>query len=228
MEHLSAERIAALASDLGPGPMAAESGHLARCRACSDDVAELAAVTSGVRDASRTPLRPPHPDVWAAISAEVGESAPARRPRSWLPVAVAAAAGLVVGVGGVLGVEALGGEGPGSDAVVARTDLAALPGQSGEGSAEIVRAQDALQLRVHATLQSSPGGDYHEVWLINGDGERMYALGVLPSSGDASYWLPTPLAQQLDGYSTVDISLEPDDGVTAHSRHSLVRGTLPG
>jgi len=228
VEHLSAERIAAIASDLGPGPMAAEAGHLARCRACSDDVDELAAVTSGVRDASGTTLRPPHPDVWAAIDAEVGGRGATRRPRAWLPVAVAAAAGLVVGAGAVLGVQALRDGGGGSGTVLARTDLAALPGQSGEGSAELVRASDALQLRVHASLQGSPGAEYHEVWLINSDGKRMYALGVLPSSGDASYWLPAPLDQQLDGYSTVDISLEPDDGDTAHSQLSLVRGTLPG
>ena len=228
MEHLSAERIAAIASDLGPGPMAAEAGHLARCRACSDDVSELAAVADGVRDVSATTLRPPHPDVWAAISAEVGPAAADRRPRAWLPVAVAAAAGLVVGAAGVLGVEALRAAGSDGDTVVARTDLAALPGQSGDGSAELVRASDALQLRVHASLQSSPGGDYHEVWLLNADGRRMYALGVLPSSGDGSYWLPAPLDQQLGGYSTVDISLEPDDGDTAHSQQSLVRGTLPG
>ena len=54
----------------------------------------------------------------------------------------------------------------------------------------------------------------------------MVALGVLPSSGDASYWLP-PLDARLDGYQTVDISLEPEDGDTAHSQHSLVRGELP-
>jgi anti-sigma-K factor RskA len=55
----------------------------------------------------------------------------------------------------------------------------------------------------------------------------MLALGVLPSSGDASYWLPTPLDARLDGYETVDISLEPEDGDTTHSQHSLVRGQLP-
>ena len=80
---------------------------------------------------------------------------------------------------------------------------------------------------MHAALGSSPAGGYHEVWLLNRDGQRMFALGVLPSSGDASYWLPPPLDDRLDGYETVDISLEPEDGDAAHSQHSLVRGQLP-
>lgn len=229
MAHLSADRLAALVSDPSVGPEPEELAHLSGCRACRDDVAELGEVAQDVRDAGRTTLRRPHPDVWAAITQEVGATAPTRRGRSWFPVAVAAAAGLVVGVGGVLGVDALRGrDATGADTLVARTDLAALPGESGRGSAELVRAQDALQLRVHASLGTSPSSDYHEVWLINADGRRMFALGVLPSSGDASYWLPTTLTQQLDGYATVDISVEPDDGQTAHSQHSLVRGTLPG
>jgi anti-sigma-K factor RskA len=232
--HLSADRLAALATDPTVEPEPSEVEHLSRCRACHDDVTELGALAHDVREVQPSTLRAPHPDVWAAISQEVQPAAPVGWRRRWLPVAVAAAAGLVVGIAGTLGVQALGpdggdGGGPGGGtSVVASVDLSALPGESGEGTAELVRAQDSLMLRVHAALQPSPTDDYHEVWLINADGRRMYSLGVLPSSGDADYWLPTPLDGRLDGYSTVDISLEPDDGDTAHSRHSLVRGTLPG
>ncbi|SER30731.1 anti-sigma factor [Microlunatus flavus] len=237
MDHLSADRLATLATDVAAAPEPHEGEHLASCRACRDDVAELADLAHAVRDLGPATLRPPHPDVWAAITSEVDAApvgtsgaSPLRRRRVWVPAAVAAAVGLVVGAGAVLGVSAIRADddGGGGGALVARADLAALPGQTGEGTAELVRRSDTLQLRVHAALQPSPGSDYHEVWLINGDGRRMYALGALPSSGDASYWLPGPLSQQLDGYSTVDISLEPDDGDTVHSQHSLVRGTLPG
>lgn len=233
MAHLSADRLAALAADQAAAPARAEIEHLAGCRACSDDVTELAAVADGVREVRATTLRAPHPDVWAAVSQEIAPATSAGRPRRWLPVAAAAAVGLVVGIGATLGVQAI--DGPDADgssgggtSTLANVDLAALPGQSGQGTAELVRAQDSLMLRVHAALQPLPGGDYHEVWLINTDGRRMYSLGVLPASGDADYWLPGPLDGRLDGYSVVDISLEPDDGDAVHSQHSLVRGTLPG
>ena len=176
--------------------------------------------------------------MWAGVERELEAEAEAEAPagrrragnsrrRRYAVAAVAAAAGLVAGVGGTLGVDALRPteDGP---ALLASTVLTPLPGEVGQGTAELVREHDTLQLRVHATLGASPSRDYHEVWLINGDGRRMYALGVLPSSGDASYWLPPPLDDQLDGYQIVDISLEPQDGDAVHSQHSLVRGQLPG
>ena len=238
-DHLSADRLAALATDPTVRPRPAEVEHLAGCRACRDDVTELGSLAHDVREARPSTLRTPHPDVWAAITQQVGPAGDAgpgvesdRARRRWLTVALAAGVGLVVGIGATLGVQALGpGAGsdePGQSTTVATVQLAALPGESGQGTAQLVQAQDALVLRVHAALTPSPGDDYHEVWLINTDGRRMYALGVLPTTGDADYWLPQPLDGRLDGYSTVDISLEPDDGDTAHSRHSLVRGTLPG
>ena len=135
-----------------------------------------------------------------------------------------------MGVGGTLGVLALrsSDEPVAGPALVASTVLAPLPGETGEGTAELVRDRDTLQPASTPPSPPRPPRDYHEVWLINSDGRRMYALGVLPSSGDASYWLPTPTDDRLDGYQTVDISLEPEDGDAAHSQHSLVRGQLPG
>ncbi|GAA3559443.1 hypothetical protein GCM10022197_13570 [Microlunatus spumicola] len=236
MAHLSPEQLAALASEPTLVPSPEEREHLASCPSCSAGLAELGELVGEVRAARPTEVREPRPQVWAAIERELdadattGPDAPvhlpaARRRRRPARLAVAAAVGLVVGVGGTLGVlAARSAEGP---ALVASTVLAPLPGETGEGTAELVREDDTVRLRVHATLGSSPSGDYHEVWLINGDGRRMYALGVLPSSGDASYWLPAPLGARLDGYETVDISLEPEDGDAAHSQHSLVRGRLP-
>jgi len=231
--HLSPEQLAALASEPTLVPSTEEREHLASCPSCSAGLAELGEVVGDIRAARPAEVREPRPQVWAAIERELDAdepSAPARLPASRrrrhpARLAVAAAVGLLVGVGGTLGVlAARTAEGP---ALVASTTLAPLPGETGEGTAELVREDDTVRLRVHATLGSSPSGDYHEVWLINGDGRRMYALGVLPSSGDASYWLPAPLGARLDGYETVDISLEPEDGDAAHSQHSLVRGRLP-
>ena len=42
-----------------------------------------------------------------------------------------------------------------------------------------------------------------------------------------TYPLPTLLADGLDGFTIVDVSIEPYDGNPEHSRNSQVRGTLP-
>lgn len=246
MAHLSADELAALAVDPDHEAPPATQEHLRTCRSCAAQADELRGLVRELRDARPTDLRAPAPTVWAGVEQDLatdGTAVPvtttpgpvgARDGRAAVPgrrrrravAAVAAAVGLVVGVGGTLGALAL--RPAGRPALVATAVLAPLPGEAGGGTAELVRSDDALQLRVHASLGSAPTRDFHEVWLVNGDGRRMYALGVLPSSGDASYWLPEPVGAGLDGYRTVDISLEPEDGDTAHSQHSLVRGELPG
>jgi hypothetical protein len=145
---------------------------------------------------------------------------------------LAAAVGLVVGVAGTLGVAralrpapSVPNAGPPVE-VLARTTLTALPGQTGTGSAELLRTSTATELRVRVDVAQN-ANRYHELWLINTDGKRMYSLGTLPASGSADYPLPPALAEQLQGYTIVDVSIEPYDGNSEHSHHSLVRGTLP-
>ena len=251
MDHLNPEQLAALAAEPTFTLPSDEQAHLSSCPACRAELDELGALVHEVRAAGATEVRAPRPEVWARVERELAaddadaavHDAPAvtaaaatgrpsqRGRRRFGTAAVAAAAGLVVGVGGTLGVLAARTPGepgrPAGPALLASTVLAPLPGETGQGTAELVRADDTLQLRVHATLGSPASGSYREVWLLNRDGRRMFALGVLPSSGDASYWLPPPLEDRLDGYETVDISLEPEDGDAAHSQRSLVRGQLP-
>lgn len=237
MVHLNDELLAALAADPDHRLAPDELRHLRSCASCTDELEALSDLVRDVRAVRPADLRPPRPSVWAGVERELeaDEAVAPGRPRTAARrrtlVAVAAVSGLVVGIGGTLGVLASRPtSGPVADrpALLASAVLAPLPGRSGEGTAELVRDHDVLQLRVHASLGTTPSRDFHEVWLINGDGRRMYALGVLPSSGDASYALPGPMDERLDGYQTVDISLEPDDGDAAHSQQSLVRGRLPG
>jgi hypothetical protein len=110
--------------------------------------------------------------------------------------------------------------------VAASTALSALPGQTGHGTAELLRTPNDPELRVSVD-GPQPADRYREVWLINSDGQRMYSLGVLPESGTATYPLPTLLANGLDGFTIVDVSIEPYDGNPEHSRNSQVRGSLP-
>ena len=84
-----------------------------------------------------------------------------------------------------------------------------------------MRTDDTLTLRVSASELGDEDG-FHEVWLINVDGNRMVALGVLAAGDDGEFDVPMGLIDE--GYRIVDISVEPDDGDPTHSGVSLARG----
>jgi Anti-sigma-K factor rskA len=164
----------------------------------------------------------PANDVPANGETNAGNVKPiAARRRKWWPIAAAAAAlGLVVGAGATVIIDRNDVQ------VAASTALSALPGQTGHGTAELLRTPNDPELRVSVD-GPQPADRYREVWLINSDGQRMYSLGVLPESGTGTYPLPTLLADGLDGFTIVDVSIEPYDGNPEHSRNSQVRGSLP-
>ncbi len=250
VNHIEAERLAGLA--LGdPEPLTDEQArHLESCRDCQAELAELREITHTARHTDPIAVRVPGPDLLSRIDAELaGDTAPnpvgasgaipagaheadgfvrtadpqprsGRRSRGL--VLLAAAVGLVLGVGGTVAYERA--QNP-DERVVATTNLAALPGQSGGGRAELVRADGVDSLRVQVD-SATPAGEFRELWLINADGRRMIALGVLDASGRGSYPLPGQLAGGLQDYTIVDVSLEPYDGDAAHSQASVVRGTL--
>jgi hypothetical protein len=143
-------------------------------------------------------------------------------PRRWM-LLLAAAVGLIIGVGVTAAVNLAR---PDDVEIVSSTTLTALPGETGGGQAELVRDQGATALRI-SVEGSAPSSKYREVWLINNDGKRMYSLGVLPPTGSGTYPVPAKLGSSLDGFTIVDVSLEPYDGNAAHSLKSQVRGTLP-
>ena len=109
------------------------------------------------------------------------------------------------------------------DSVVAAADLTALDSSAGRGVARAVRPDDTLTLRVEARGLGDEDG-FHEVWLINVDGTRMVALGVLADGDTGEFQVPRGLLDE--GYRIVDISVEPDDGDPTHSGVSLARGEL--
>jgi hypothetical protein len=149
-----------------------------------------------------------------------GEPITGRKRKWWPIVAAAAALGLVVGAGAAVIVNRDDVQ------VAASTPLTALPGHTGHGTAELLGSRNDPELRVSID-GPLPTDRYREVWLINSDGKRMYSLGVLPEGGSGTYPLPTLLADGLDGFTIVDVSIEPYDGNPEHSRDSQVRGTLP-
>ena len=155
-----------------------------------------------------------------------------RRSRRTIP---AWAAGLAAGIALVAGLglgrltdgsEAPEAVDPGSDpgtAVVAAAELTALDSDADRGVARAVRADGTVTLHVDASALGEEEG-FHEVWLINVDGTRMVALGVLASGDEGDFGVPLGLIEE--GYRIVDISVEPDDGDPTHSGVSLARGEL--
>ncbi len=168
-----------------------------------------------------------------------GGPGPSRRP--WLLVAAAVVAGVLVGGAGD---RLLAGSGepaptatstPGSTgttsstagpSVLARIPLTQVDGQATLGDAVLLRDGDVTELRVDTSAPpgAPPGGGYREVWLLNVDGERMVAVGVLAGRTE-TFAVPRGLLRR--GYRVVDVSSEPADGNPAHSGDSIMRGTLP-
>jgi anti-sigma-K factor RskA len=243
MTHLNPDRLADHALGIADPLTAAEQNHLVSCTECRDELAEL----NRIADLSRHPeqlAQVPADAIWQSIQGQLASQAPApvrtevaaepqssqptvaelprqtSRRRSWLLVAAAAVVGLIIGVGVTTVAVRDRVE------VTSSTALEALPGQTGQGTAALVRDQGRPELRVQIDAPPTPDR-YREVWLINTDGQRMYPLGVLPDDGRATYPLPPALAGQLEGFTIVDVSIEPYDGNPAHSRESQVRGTLP-
>jgi anti-sigma-K factor RskA len=243
MTHLNPDRLADRALGTDDPLTASEEKHLDSCAECRDELAELSRIAElGQNPEHIAPQLVPTEAMWQSIQVQLASQTPATteaapepapssptvtelprrtpRPRSWLLVAAAAVVGLIIGVGVTTVAVRDRVE------VTSSTALEALPGQTGQGTAELVSDRGRPELRVQIDAPPTPDR-YREVWLINTDGQRMYTLGVLPDDGAASYPLPPELAGQLQGFTIVDVSIEPYDGNPAHSRESQVRGSLP-
>lgn len=245
MAHADVDDLAALVIEPADVPDPVRR-HVSACSRCSATV-EALTTTRGALGAD--PLVAPPPDLRARVMAEAlgrptatasetgtGETPPsapvplASRRRGvpvWLASAAAVlalVAGLGVGRMSVGAPEAAPVEPEPTGSVLAATSLTALDSDAPRGAVEAVNdADDVVTVSVRATeLGDEPG--FHEVWLINVDGERMVALGILARSDNGTFEVPRRLLEQ--GYRIVDISVEPDDGDPTHSGVSLARGEL--
>ncbi|RYC12660.1 anti-sigma factor [Nocardioides zhouii] len=241
MTHVDLDDLADLVLDPDATPDSVRE-HVESCPECTD---RLAALFDVRRLTSGEPLVAPPARVREQVLAQVNDvpgDAPVRpvplqvaapppevaRPRRRVPVwaaGLAAGVALVAGLG--LGRTTLDdATTPGRDApeaVVAAADLTALDSTAGRGVARAVESDDTITLRVQASELGGEDG-FHEVWLINVDGERMVALGVLADGDAGEFQVPRGLLDE--GYLVVDISVEPDDGDPTHSGVSLARGEL--
>jgi hypothetical protein len=229
-----------------------DAEHAVSCAHCQAELARLTEVVRLARDVDPgETLQAPPPQVWDRIAAATGVSVPldkpalngsalngsapakepaapqrAARPRRRLAGALAAvAAGLVIGIGGTIGIAQVVKSPP--THVVARIELSPLPQfpqwQGTTGTA-VMRAT-ASQQQLVVTLRAPARPGFYEVWLLARDGVSMISLGDLSSDHTGTFTMPPGV--DLRDYSRIDISLQPFDGNTQHSKTSVVRGSLP-
>lgn len=229
MSHCDPDALALIA--LGErDDLDAEMAHAADCEQCAVNLASLRAVVATARTVTVDdyPVDPPV-HVWADIKRELGtapvidELAGRRARRSMTPwLAVAAAAGLVVGGLGVAASFAVNQQ---SDpTVIAQAALEPLPGNEVAGVAAVERTQSGALLNV-SLADLPPREGYYEVWLLTPDVSNMVSVGVLADDGSGTFPLPSTL--NLGEFSVVDVSREEFDGDATHSTDSVVRGSLP-
>lgn len=256
MSHTDPEILALRALGETAGT-ARDAEHAETCPRCRAELARLTEVVQLARgDGAGERLQAPPPQVWDRIAAAAGadpvpvspaaaaangSSAPAvprirpRRgprpgrphgPRRRLATGLAGlAAGLIIGIAGTAGIVQLT-QAP-ATRVVAQIALSPLPQfpqwQDAAGTA-VMRATASQQLMV-VTLHAPRQPGFYEVWLLARDGVSMISLGDLNAGHTGNFVIPP--GTDLNNYSRIDISLQPFDGSTQHSKTSVVRGSLP-
>jgi anti-sigma-K factor RskA len=106
---------------------------------------------------------------------------------------------------------------------VASAELAPLSGSSARGMVQVVSTGSGDRVDVDVSGLAAADG-FYEVWLLDKDGTKLIALGVL--DGDSRGEFAMPPGVSMTDYPIVDVSLEPSDGNPGHSHDSLVRGSL--
>jgi hypothetical protein len=141
-----------------------------------------------------------------------------------MPVLVAACAGALVG-GAAVYAATTTQRATSPTTVVAAAALEPLGGSTARGTAQVVSSDDGARVAVDVSGLARPDG-FYEVWLLDADGKRLIALGVLDGTDKGEFAMPPGVS--MTDFPVVDVSLEPSDGDPGHSSNSLVRGTLQG
>lgn len=219
----------------------ADQEHLAACPACRAEWDRLAEVVRVARSGGLPePLMRPPEAVWSRITAElaadsgakqlsggpIGRAGRATRSRGrWPRLLPVVAACLLAGAGAAIGVQQLTSSQVSS--VGATTTLRPLPQfpqwRHASGTAAMERGPGGWLLRV--SLNAAPGQGFFEVWLLGRDGVRMISLGDLSRQRTGTFAVPP--GADLSFYTRIDVSLQPFNGSTVHSKVSVVRGPLP-
>ena len=253
MSHPDPEILAlqALAESAGGSP---GDNHVRTCPRCRTELARLTQVVEVARQAGPERLDQPPPQLWDRIAAAVASSdaAPAREGatagnRDTAPAPVAAArpqprrarsarrslavtlaalaAGLIIGIGSTIGIVHLtSNPSPRVIAQIELSPLAQFPQWRGAAGTAVMQTT-ASQRVIAVTLRAPQRPGFYEVWLLARNGVSMISLGDLNASHTGTFTVPP--GTDLRDYSRIDVSLQPFDGSTVHSKDSVVRGSLP-
>ncbi len=227
--------VVGVARDDGPmrleQPPARVWDQIAAAAGISDPLPAQAATTPS---APAQPVRAQAPpaQAWSAQARPLTEpgSAPRQRGnrrRMRGRLAIAAAAGIVIGAGAAVGIARLASAPAPAAVAVASIQLRSLPQfpQWSDASGVAVMRQASTTQTLDVTLSAPREAGFYEVWLLGRDGVSMISLGDLSSSHNGSFTIPP--GTNLKFYSRIDVSLQPFDGSTVHSKTSVVRGSLP-
>ncbi|HET9873441.1 MAG TPA: anti-sigma factor [Propionibacteriaceae bacterium] len=252
--HPDPELLALLALGEQAGD-AEERAHVSQCPICSQELAELTALTVIGRSATAEDrLARPSAAVWDRIRAELafedpvapgaedraeatdeapansepsgaGAALPPRAPMSRRSLRWMALAAVLALIAGI-------GVGAGwqqlrrfEEIVVADATLDAFPKYPGSTGRAVVETDPDGSRFLVVEVSTPDRVQEMQVWMIKTTGTQMRALGFLNENGRAR--LPLPTTMTLSQFPIVDISDEPlNDTNLAHSGNTVVRGTL--
>jgi hypothetical protein len=147
-------------------------------------------------------------------------------------VAMAAAAGIMLGAAAVWAAYNFLGQGPEAfpsptptapqAVVIAQAPLQPLESYTANGKALVERLPDGSRQLVVQLADGQVSG-FREVWVISPDLSKLVSLGVL--DGEPGVFA-IPEGLDLAEYPIVDVSNEPFDGNPGHSSDSIARGEL--
>jgi anti-sigma-K factor RskA len=141
------------------------------------------------------------------------------RRRNW-EIAAAAVTVAVVGVG--IGVGLHRSTTPPVSAVATLHHLVAPATATGTVTVRLSGATEHMNVTT-AGLPAAPNNKFYEVWLLQPETNKMLPVGLLSPTGQGTFSVAAPIMAQ---YSSVDISLQTNDGNPAHSTTSVLRGPV--
>jgi hypothetical protein len=238
--HISAELPLLLSGEASRQAVDDAAPHLRSCEDCRQDLVSVviahAALASAHRYAAdvmgptrpavpaKTPAEPrPLPDLSGVLKvirdeSEIQDRSAGRR--RLVPYAVAAAAaGILVGVGGVAVTQHL----TGSHTSGRTIQLSAFGVGSAAASATVANSNDHATVKVDAaSLPSLAPTQRYEIWLTNTQRTRMQPVGWIATDGEATVNVPQ---QVMNQFTNIEVSIQRVDAPTYdYSGTSVLRG----
>jgi hypothetical protein len=237
MTHL--DLLGLLRGELGNADALAAGAHLRECEECREELADLSVghglLGAAGRRLGHLPEEEALPELPPLRRTPALAGRAAARP-AWAAALLAGAAAVLLLAAGVgLGRSLDEGGAPVANPrptvtvtsspapAVGRT--AALeplqPGAAVSGTVSMLDEGGNVRMSF-ATVDLPPAGRhrFYYAWLLDPDTNKMLPLGQLDPGGSATFELPLSLVRR---YSSVDISLERDDGDPQHSPTSVLR-----